>query len=238
MVLADVPTGILEATSGKGIVGLFRELRVGGEAVVRIPTTANRGYACRGRIIMTSHTLRQIATVEVSACERFVAAEHFKEHVGGESLREHESVICEFGGYFEKYFLGKIEENIPATTLTLHVHSKKAMTDAGIVKELGERAETKLAQVYELLSRQLIGGAWGSTPSPLYHESRAKNAFYIRGTDGDLWVVTVAFRHHTIYGDGPDAMEGHPADQWWAWNVSADPITSGWAPHQRVVFSH
>ena len=93
---------------------------------------------------VTSKTAKAIAT--------FVVTEYFKM----DSSKKARCKIMALGNDFRENFLGKVEENIPARTLVvseLQEHSRSQ----DILALLGDRAETALAHVFELLCDQRNG---------------------------------------------------------------------------------
>jgi len=128
-------------------------------------------------VIKTPELLRQVVTVPVDGVKKFVVTDHFK--VGTvNSVR-----IAWLGDNFEQVMLGKVEENIPAATLTAHALTKASL-DAPIMVELSNRAETFLAHLWELLRKQPKG------ESGALLTNSCANIFYVRETDGNLCVVS------------------------------------------------
>jgi len=89
------------------------------------------------------------------------------------------------GENFKRIFLNKVEENIPDANLVAS-QLKKASLDAPILTDLGEKAETSLVYMFDLIKEQA-----NSYPSILLTNSSA-NVFYIRDNDRNLWAVSVA----------------------------------------------
>ena len=151
--------------------------------------------------------LKRVATVHVCGAKRFVARAAFgKDNPAG--------VKFFLGGNFEKNFLGKIEENVPATELAVHTLTKASL-DAPIRAELtSEREETTLAYLYELISRQPNGESAG----PLLTDGKA-NVFYVRDAKGDLWAVRAGW--YSVSRE---------------WGVGAYSVSSpdGWSAGSRV----
>ncbi|MCX6760056.1 MAG: hypothetical protein NTW46_01795, partial [Candidatus Nealsonbacteria bacterium] len=89
--------------------------------------------------------LKQVETVAVKGAERFVAKDHLKEaNVGWTSDN------------FQKLFLDKVEESVKDAAIAVHRLERDSL-DAPILAELGNRAETKLAYLFELLEKQSKG---------------------------------------------------------------------------------
>lgn len=124
--------------------------------------------------------LTEIATVEVPAVAKFVAADHFKSGVAG--------IKFWFGDNFKNNFLDKVEENVPATTLAIH-RLNRSSVDGPIRKELGpEREETALAYFYELIKSQPKGEE-GKLPT-----DGTWIIAYIKDDKENLWAVRSYWR--------------------------------------------
>ena len=93
--------------------------------------------------------LKYVTTVVAFAVYEFVAADFFKEDISAEAKVK----ISYPDGNFKKFFLGKIEEEVEAAELTVSQLVKRSL-DAPILAEFGNRAETKLAHLWELLAKQ------------------------------------------------------------------------------------
>ncbi|MCX6570710.1 MAG: hypothetical protein NT006_04710 [Candidatus Aminicenantes bacterium] len=170
--------------------------------------------------------LESFGTVEMPAVVRFVAAKYFREgnnNPDAPAFDYKRPMILQVVDEFEKHLLGKVETNVPATTMSIH---RVAMIGKGdlLIKELGDRAETNLAYVWELLARQ---------PSPsdregvLYSERQSlpfiQNVFFIRGTDGNLWAVSVYWAElHSSEEDN------------YGWVINAVPTSNPWDNDVRV----
>ena len=139
--------------------------------------------------------LRRVTTVHVCDIKRFIASAAFgKDNPAG--------IKFFLGENFKNNFLGKIEENVPATELAVDVLTKPLL-DAPIRAELThQREETFLAYFYELISKQPNGEA-----GPLL-TSGYTNVFYIRDVKNIVWAV------HAYWRSGDRG-----------WNVNADSVT-------------
>mgnify|MGYP001579393795 CR=1 FL=1 len=118
--------------------------------------------------------------------------------------------ISWIGSNFQEWFFGKTEEPLAETTLR-YARLVKSSVDRPILTELGDKAETTLAQISALMERQpndkegvLLTDGWA-------------NIFYVRDVLGELRAVDV-------YWDGD------------GWGVGADSVTSpdGWRGGYRV----
>lgn len=120
--------------------------------------------------------LKLVTTVHVCGAKRFVARGAFgKDNPAG--------IKFYLWGDFSNNFLDKIEEDIPAGELAIYTLTKGSV-DGPIREELTSAyEETKLAYLYELVSRQPNGEA-----GPLLTDGGA-NIFYIRDAKGQVWTV-------------------------------------------------
>lgn len=127
------------------------------------------------KVAKESDILQPTASVSVSGVPKFIAKESFR--TDSQTVK-----FSYLGDNFKQFFLNKIEENIVSVPLVSYT-LKKASLDAPILAELGDRAETTLAYLYELLSKQPNGES-GALLTNGY-----ANIFYIRGTDNNFWAV-------------------------------------------------
>ena len=120
----------------------------------------------------SSDLLRRVAMVSVSAMKRFVANDSAKKkaNIGWTSAD------------FDRFFGGKIEENVEATNLAVH-RLEKASLDAPILAELGARATTPLAYLFELMEKQSKG------EDGVLLVNGYANIMYAIGNDGNVWAV-------------------------------------------------
>ncbi len=114
--------------------------------------------------------------------------------------------ISYLGDNFRKFFLGKIEANVDACAINAHV-LKETLTDAPIVDELADHAETAVAHLWQLLTKQPNG------ESGILLTDWRRNVFYIADTHGKLRTVLV----HWV---GDDWGRG--------WALEAEPIEEGY----------
>ncbi len=151
-----------------------------------------------------SALLEFIGTIVIPATTGPFAA-HEKFVVGNAQAK-----ISWIGSNFQEWFLGKTEEPLAETTLRYAKFVRQSL-DGPILAELGDKAETMLAQVYAFMARQpngeegvLLTNGWG-------------NIFYVRDVNGELRAVSVYW-----YGDG--------------WGVDASSVTypDGWSGEHRV----
>ena len=148
--------------------------------------------------------LEPISTINVAGTSKFVARDHFKPG-------EVEGVkIGYLSDNFKSHFLKKVEENVPEAQLK-SFKLNKASFDPPIITALGDKHETYLAQLWELLKAQPKGES-GTLLTNGY-----ANIFYIRDADNILWAVLVG------WGVG-------------SWSVGADSIDRpyGWRGGNRV----
>lgn len=134
--------------------------------------------------------LRRVSTIQVSGVKKFVAADRLKAA----------NVGC-MDDNFKKLFLNKVEENIEDAAIAIH-RLEKASLDAPILAELGNRAETKLCQLFALLEKQSRG------EKGVLLVSGYANIVYIRGNDGNLLAVSASWNSHFGYwGVGAHSVE-------------------------------
>ena len=100
-----------------------------------------------GKVVFDSILELVKSDIKVSSHERFVVADHFKKGVAG---------IYYVGDNFRHWFGNKVEENIPAATLSSHKLTKSSV-DGPIKKELGEGHETFLTWLFEKIEAQADG---------------------------------------------------------------------------------
>lgn len=116
--------------------------------------------------------LARVASATVSGAKKFVAKDHLKSaNVGWIS------------GNFDKLFLNKVEESVGDANLAVSSLTKDSL-DAPILAELGDRAETSLAYLFELISKQSKG------EDGVLLTNGYANIAYVRGNDGNLWAVS------------------------------------------------
>ncbi len=126
-------------------------------------------------VIKAAKLLKRVTTTSVSGAKEFVAKDVFKPNNLGR-------IKFWLGNNFQTQLLGKIEKNVPDAKLAISVLAKSSK-NMPIMAELGDQAETALAYLYELISRQPRGEV-----GPLLTDGRA-NIFYIRDANSQFWVV-------------------------------------------------
>lgn len=142
-----------------------------------------------------SPLLQPVATVEVAEVRRFVAREHLVA-----------ANIGWTGENFNRQFLDKVEENVPARRIAVHALVKGSL-DPEIMVELGRaRRVTHLAHFFQLLKKQTKGEV-----GPLLTND-ASNVAYCFGVDGNFWVVRAYWRSlRHCWGVGADSI-GNPLE--------------------------
>lgn len=126
--------------------------------------------------VVVKKILTLVTTVRIAAGGRFVVAEKFR-------IGETDGVkIAWLGDNFKTNFLDKIEENVKAAELKIH-RLEQDLLDAPIIAELGDVAETTLADFWELLKKQGLGQKGGLLTNGY------ANIAYIRDTNDELWAV-------------------------------------------------
>ncbi len=117
--------------------------------------------------------LALLGTIAVPATKQFVAKDNFQVGKAG---------IGWLGDNFKAWFLGKTEGPVEGSTLRYHKLTESSL-DTPILAELGDKAETTLADLFHLLSLQANGQG-----GVLLANSYA-NIFYVRDASGELRAV-------------------------------------------------
>jgi hypothetical protein len=125
-----------------------------------------------------SKRLEHVTSAEIPAIERFVARDHFA--IGAPDV-----VIKSISDIFVRYF-DIVEEQVPAANLQLYRLVEPSL-DTSIIAALHDRQETRLSDLWVLLSRQGKGQA-----GPLLTDGKS-NIFYIRDGKGMLWSLDVSW---------------------------------------------
>lgn len=162
--------------------------------------TANKRWAPR--------LLEPIGTVIIPATEGFVVRERFV--VADSPVR-----IAFVAHMFQNVFCSKVEDPTAEETICCSKLLQWSV-DGPILAELGDCAETKISQIYELMLRQANG-----KKGVLVTIGNRSNIFYVKDVNDVLYVVYVFW-----HGDG--------------WGVAVDHLVEspcGWSAGNRV-FSH
>ncbi|NCN52880.1 hypothetical protein GW950_00245 [Candidatus Wolfebacteria bacterium] len=124
---------------------------------------------------VASELLSPVGTVKVPGNDKFVASDHFT--TNSKAVK-----IAWLGNNFEQHFLAKVEE--PQSEVVLrYAKLKQGSSDKPILAELGDKAETTLASIWEFLKKQPNGES-GALLTNGY-----ANIFYVRDAKGVLWAV-------------------------------------------------
>jgi hypothetical protein len=118
------------------------------------------------------------ATAQVSAIERFVAAEKFRPGKTTDGVE-----IAWLSGDFERHFLGKTETSVAPAVLHIY-RLLQDSSDATILTELGVVTETTLAHFWELLKKR------GRVRPGSLPVNECATFAYIRDKNGVLWNVS------------------------------------------------
>ena len=123
-------------------------------------------------VVKMAIILYKIATASVRAMKKFVANESTKKkaNIGWTSAD------------FDRLFGNKVEENVGATNLAVH-RLERSSLDAPILAELGARAVTPLAYLFELMEKQSKG------EDGVLLVNGYANIMYAIGNDGNVWAV-------------------------------------------------
>ena len=121
--------------------------------------------------------LVSLSTVQIPSTGQFVAKKYF-------TADSKEVNIAWLGDNFRQHFISKVEE--PQAEVELRISRlKKASLDAPILAELGSKAETSLANIWQMLKKQPNGES-GKLLTNGY-----MNIFYVRDAKGVLRAVDV-----------------------------------------------
>jgi len=207
----EIPTGIWNGASQRFWVAL-------GDNAARVASRINMDprfvsdlatmAVTLASAVRTEKLLQFLFSFRTTTVEKFVANEKFVE---GEKV---DGVpIAWFGVNFENFFLGKIEEDLPAIELKIHKLLKAARnldrdSDSGIISELGDNYEIALANFFQFL---------------VYKEQikdHTQLVAYICDENANLW---------TVSADWDDHKSG--------WGFGADPIENDkkWDTNRQVV---
>jgi hypothetical protein len=140
----------------------------------------------------TPKLLELVSTVPTVAAQKFKASDFFT--VGTKNGVRIGYVSDNFKARFGK----KVEEDVPAGNVNAH-NLLQASLDPPIITELGDKHETSLSEVSQLMTAQ------GNGENGTLLTNGYANIFYVRDTEGTLWAVHVSW-----HSDG--------------WNVYADSV--------------
>ncbi|MFA6278757.1 MAG: hypothetical protein WCS97_01940 [Candidatus Paceibacterota bacterium] len=121
--------------------------------------------------------LNFVTTTNVSEVTSFIVKDKFREGKTTDGVK-----IAWLGSNFKENFLGKTERGIASATLRIQKLTKDSL-DAPILTELGDTAETTLAQLWELMKLQ------GSGQEGKLLVNGWANIVYIRDKNENLWAV-------------------------------------------------
>jgi len=152
---------------------------------------------------VASELLSPVGTVKVPASGKFYASDHFTTSIKAVN-------IAWIGDAFQQDFLAKVEGSQSEVELRYDMLKQNSL-DKQILSELGDKAETTLASIWELLKKQPNGES-GALLTNGY-----ANIFYVCDAKGVLWAVSAIWRSDS-------------------WDVSAYSVGSpfGWSVSSRV----
>jgi len=122
-------------------------------------------------VIKQPDLLKRITAITAPGVARFVAKNCLKV-----------ANVGEMNDKFKELFCNKVEENVFEAKLVVS-RLERASLDALILTELGDKVETSLAHMFDLLKKQANG------EDGILLTSGYANGFYICGTDGNIWAV-------------------------------------------------
>lgn len=143
----------------------------------------------RGRAEMVIKSILELVSseIKVSARDKFVIAENFKKGNAG---------IYYLGDNFKNWFGNKVEENIPAATLTSRRLTQDSV-DVPIKAELGKGHETFLAWLFQMLEDQADGREGellvNGYANLFYVGGRVVYAYWIAGGGWDVGADEVSY---------------------------------------------
>jgi hypothetical protein len=133
--------------------------------------------------VWAQEILELVGIVKIPATSKFVAKDYFTTSIKAVKF-------AWIGDNFKQHFLHKVEE--PQGEMELRVSQlKKNSLDKPILAELGDKAETTLSAIWELLTKQPNG------ESGVLLTNGYANIFYVRDAKGVLWAVSAGW-----HGDG------------------------------------
>ena len=122
-------------------------------------------------VVKMANLLKRVTTMSVSGPKKFVVSEHLKEaNVGW------------MGDNFNRVFLNFVEENVPDATLAVS-RLERNSPDASILTELGDKAKTKLAHLFQLMEKQSKG------EEGVLFVNGYVNIVYVEDDNGTVWAV-------------------------------------------------
>jgi hypothetical protein len=148
-------------------------------------TLASVRRLLRGELkVKAAKLLWWLIRVPVQATKKFVAKDHFLVDTSATA----KVTIGYLGTDFMANFLGKIERNVPAIDLVAYRLGNDS-GDQPVLDQLGEKTETTLAQLWQLLFQQPRGEA-----GMLLTNDGYADIFYIKDMNDKLWAVHAAWR--------------------------------------------
>jgi hypothetical protein len=128
-----------------------------------------------------SAVLKLVATVQIPATDSFIAAAKFKKgNADGVPI----DTNAPSSGSFQLHFLGKVELNIPATTLNVYEARRTSSNDT-VFSRRGDTAVTTLYHLWELLKGT---GQQGSALN-VYNGTYLCNLSNTPDVNGDSYIV-------------------------------------------------
>lgn len=158
------------------------------EAIVRDPIEAGKQFTLfiknRAKVAVAMAVellLEPVGTITVPATtSKFVAREKFVRDTG----RKAKVKIIFLGGNFSSWFLDKTEDPMVEQALRYH-KLRKSSVDRPIIAELGDKAETTLAEMFSLMEMQKNG------ESGVLLNNGWANIFYVKDINEVLRTVLV-----------------------------------------------
>ena len=127
--------------------------------------------------VSKSALLAFIDSIELPAVECFVASKKFVTNSTPDGVR-----LYFVSDNIKTNFLAKVEKDVAAAALYSHRLTKDSL-DKSILDELGDRATTTLAHLWELLKKQPKG------EKGVLLTNGYANIFYVEDVNGNRWAV-------------------------------------------------
>lgn len=141
------------------------------------------------RVVVTNVAatlLKFIGTVQIAATGEFFARDHFV--INNKSVK-----FVYIDDVFKQLFLDQVEE--PQEMVAIQANQLEwDSLDVTILRELGDKAETTLSKIWELLKKQ-PNGEYGRLLTNGF-----ANIFYVRDARGTTRVVNVSWRSENEFG--------------------------------------
>lgn len=151
--------------------------KVGGEAAFMRLLAGELVVTEKASSAAKESLLASLGAIDLPAIDQFIVEDAFTTKNTPGSVQ-----LYYLGDNFKSNFLAKVEQNVAVQTLRSH-RLTKASVDEPILGELGDKATTALAHLWELLKKQPKG------EKGILLSNGYANIFYIEDMKGHLWAV-------------------------------------------------